>query len=73
MSTTEAVDKRAERRKILASPKYNRIGFKDEQVRPVGREKMAVRSGGDTLSRRANAGGVLDLQVLSSNRRNFVA
>eukprot|EP00904_Undaria_pinnatifida_P010157 jgi/Undpi1/6271/HiC_scaffold_20.g08755.m1 len=31
MSTTEALDKKMERRKILSSPKYNRIGFKDEK------------------------------------------
>lgn len=31
MSTTEALDKKAERRKISKSPKYNRMGFKEEQ------------------------------------------
>lgn len=31
MSATEVVDKKMERKKILASPKYNRIGFKNEK------------------------------------------
>lgn len=35
MSSTfdEAVDKKAERRRLLHSDKYNRVGFKDEKVR----------------------------------------
>ena len=45
MSTVdEAVDKKAERRRLMGSKKFNRIGFKEEKVRFVSNSSSTCNS-----------------------------
>lgn len=42
-ATEEVLDKKKERRRILKSPKYNRVGFKDEKVTSDGNTPVCLR------------------------------